>query len=285
MYIRKASRVYKGKTYFNYLLVESVVTPKGPRQKIICSLGDLRPRPKEQWLALAHKLQSALGGPETLFRSGDAVARLSSQKRLAVLLVDSNPIMRLGLAVTIGGQPDMSVCAQAGSGGEAVQLYREHQPDVTLMDLRLPGKMTGIQVLEAIRELDKDARCAVLTDCEGEQDIHQAVEAGALAYIIKGASAETVVEALRRVHGGSRFLPASVARRLEAWTPNSNLSAREREVLSLIVQGKSNRDIACALKIAESTVKSHVSVILARLGVADRTRAAIAALRCGLAHL
>ena len=285
MYIRKALRVYKGKTYFNYLLVESVVTPKGSRQKVVCSLGDLRPRPKEQWLALAHKLQSALGGPEALFCPANAFPPIGGKKRLAVLVVDGNPIMRLGLAVTIGGEPDMSVCAQAGSGDEAVQLYREHQPGVTLMDLRLPGKMSGIQALEAIRELDKDARCAVLTDCEGEQDIHQAVQAGALAYIIKGASGETVVEALRRVHSGSRFLPASVACRLEGWTPNSNLSSREREVLSLIVQGKSNRDIACALRIAESTVKSHVSVILARLGVADRTQAAIAALRRGLEHL
>jgi two-component system, NarL family, response regulator len=285
MYIRRASRVYKGKTYFNYLLVESVATPKGPRQKVVCSLGDLRPRPKREWLALAHKLQSALGGQEPLFRSANAVAATSSKKRLAVLVVDDNPIMRLGLAVIIGGQPDMIVCAEASSGDEAVQLYREHRPGVTLMDLRLPGGMSGIQALHAIRELDKEARCIVLTDYEGDQDIHQAMEAGALGYLIKGISVETLVEALRRVHGGSRFLPAPVARRLDSWTPNSDLSPREREVLSLIVQGNSNRDIADALKITEATVKSHVGVILARLGVADRTQAAIAALRHGLEHL
>jgi len=153
MYIRRASRVYKGTTYFNYLLVESVATPKGPRQKVVCSLGDLRPRPKHEWVALAHKLQSALGGQEPLFRSANAVAATSSKKRLAVLVVDDNPIMRLGLAVIIGGQPDMIVCAQASSGDEAVQLYREHRPGVTLMDLRLPGGMSGIHALHAIREL------------------------------------------------------------------------------------------------------------------------------------
>jgi DNA-binding NarL/FixJ family response regulator len=193
--------------------------------------------------------------------------------------------MRLGLAVLIGGQPDMIVCAQASSGDEAVQLYREHRPDVTLIDLRLPGGMSGIQALHAIRELDKEARCVVLTDYDGYQDIHQAMEAGALGYLFKGMSVEILVEALRRVYGGSRFLPASVARRLDSWTPNSDLSPREHEVLSLIVQGKNNRDIAGALKITEATVKCHVGVILSRLGVADRTQAAIAALRHGLEHL
>jgi DNA-binding NarL/FixJ family response regulator len=210
---------------------------------------------------------------------------MSSEKRLAVLVVDDHPIMRLGLAAMVGAQPDMIVCAQASSGDEAVRMYREHRPDVTLMDLRLPGGMSGIEALRAIHELDKEARCIVLTTYEGDEDIHQAMEAGALGYIIKGMSAETLVGALRRVHGGSRFLPAPVARRLESRTPNSNLSPREREVLSLIVHGKSNRDIADALKITEATVKSHVSVILARLGVADRTQAVIAALRRGLEHL
>jgi DNA-binding NarL/FixJ family response regulator len=210
---------------------------------------------------------------------------MNGEKRLAVLVVDDHPIMRLGIAAMIGAQPDMIVCAQASSGDEAVRMHREHRPDVTLMDLRLPGGMSGLQALRAIRESDKEARFIVLTTYEGDEDIHQAMEAGARGYIIKGMSVETLVEALRRVHGGSRFLPAPVARRLESRTPNSDLSPREREVLSLIVHGKSNRDIADALKITEATVKCHVSVILARLRVADRTQAVIAALQRGLEHL
>jgi DNA-binding NarL/FixJ family response regulator len=210
---------------------------------------------------------------------------MRGKKRFSVLIVESNPIMRLGFAAMVENQPDMMVCAEASSGEEAVRLHCEHRPDLTLLDLRLPGGMTGVQVLRAIRELDPEARCIVLTSYQDDEDNHQAMKAGALGYIVEGMSVETMVEALRRVHGGSRFLPAQVARRLEAWTPNSDLSPREREVLSLIVQGKSNREIADALKIAEATVKSHVGVIFVRLGVAHRTQAAIAALRQGFVHL
>lgn len=153
------------------------------------------------------------------------------------------------------------------------------------MDLRLRGGMSGLQVLQAIRELDKQARCIVLTIYEGDEDIHQAIEAGALGYLVKGVSAETLVEALRQVHHGHRFLSPPAARSLESRIPKSDLSPREREVLSLIVQGRSNREIADALKITEATVKCHVSAILDRLGVADRTQAVIVALQRGLEHL
>jgi len=206
-------------------------------------------------------------------------------KRLDVLVIEDQPIMRLGLAAVIGSQPDMVVCAQAASGEEAVQLYRKHRPGVALMDLRLRGSMNGLQVLQAIRELDKQARCIVLTSYEGDEDIHQAMEAGALSYLIKGVSAATLVEALRHVQRGYRFLPPQVARRLESRIAKAALSPREREVLSLIVHGKSNREIADTLKITEATVKCHVSAILDRLGVADRTQAVIVALQRGLEHL
>jgi DNA-binding NarL/FixJ family response regulator len=178
----------------------------------------------------------------------------------------------------------MYVCAQAGSGLDAVRLYREQRPDVTLMDLRLPG-MSGLEALRTIRREDPAARLVVLTTYEGDEDIHQALAAGAAGYIIKAMSHETLVDALRRVRAGCRFLPASVQESLAARTPNSNLSPREREVLSLMAQGRSNRQIAAELKITEATVKSHVSVILERLGVEDRTQAVIAALQRGLEHL
>ena len=209
---------------------------------------------------------------------------MTAAHKFSVLVVDDHPIMRLGIAAIIDAQPDMAVCGQAGSGEDAVRMFRERRPDVTLMDLRLPG-MSGLEALRVIRHEDPAARCVVLTTYEGDEDIHQAMAAGAAGYIIKAMSHDTLVNALRRVHAGARFLPSPVARSLAARTPNSDLSPREREVLSLMVQGKSNRDIGSALKITEATVKCHVSVILERLGVSDRTQAVIAALQRGLEHL
>jgi len=192
--------------------------------------------------------------------------------------------MRLGVAAIINAQADMRVCAQAATGEEAVRLFRKCRPDVTLMDLRLPG-MSGLDALRAIRQEDPRARCIVLTTYEGDEDIHQALAAGALGYVIKGMSHDTLVDALRRVLAGSRFLPPPVVRSLADRTPNAELSPREREVLSLMVHGKSNKEIATALGITEATVKCHVSVILARLEVNDRTQAVVAALQRGLEHL
>jgi DNA-binding NarL/FixJ family response regulator len=209
---------------------------------------------------------------------------MSAAEEFTVLVVDDHPIMRLGIAAIINAQPDMKVCSQAGSGEDAVRMFREHRPDVTLMDLRLP-RMSGLDALRAIRREDPNAKCVVLTTYEGDEDIHQALAAGAAGYIIKAMSHETLVDALRRVHSGTKFLPSPVARSLAARTPNSDLSPREREVLSLMAQGNSNKEIAAALGITEATVKSHVSVILERLGVTDRTQAVITALQRGLEHL
>jgi len=209
---------------------------------------------------------------------------MTEPAKFTVMVVEDHPIMRVGIAAIINAQPDMQVCAQAGSGEEAVRLYHERHPEVILMDLRLPG-MSGLDALRAIRSQDATARCVVLTTYEGDEDIHQALAAGAAGYLIKAMSHDTLVDALRRVHAGSQFLPPSVARHLAVRTPNSDLSHREREVLSLLVQGKSNKDIGALLGITEATVKSHVSVILQRLEVTDRTQAVIAALQRGLEHL
>jgi len=209
---------------------------------------------------------------------------MSKERKISILVVDDHPIMRLGVAAIIAAQPDMEVSGQAGTGEEAVGLFKQHTPDVTLMDLRLPG-MSGLEALRQIRQCDPKAKCVVLTTYEGDEDIHQALAAGALGYLIKGMSHETLVDALRRVHSGSRFLPPPIARSLADRTPNAELSPREREVLSLMVRGKSNKEIATALGITEATVKCHVSVILLRLEVADRTQAGIAALQRGLEHL
>jgi DNA-binding NarL/FixJ family response regulator len=209
---------------------------------------------------------------------------MNAPQKMGILIVDDHPIMRLGVAAIINAQTDMKVCAQAGSGEEAVRIFRKYRPDITLMDLRLPG-MSGLDVLRFIRQEDPHAKCVVLTTYEGDEDIHQALAAGALGYIIKGMSHETLVDALRRAHAGTRFLPPPVARSLADRTPNSDLSPREREVLSLMVHGQSNKEIAATLGITEATVKCHVSVILMRLEAHDRTQAVIAALQRGLEHL
>jgi len=208
----------------------------------------------------------------------------SNGQKTTILVVDDHPILRLGVAAIINAQHDMKVCAQVGSGEEAVEMFKKHHPDITLMDLRLPG-MSGLEALRVIRRIDPHARSIVLTTYEGDEDIHQALAAGALGYIIKGMSHETLVDALRKVRSGLRFLPPPIVRSLADRTPNSDLSPREREVLSLMAHGKSNKEIASDLGITEATVKCHVSVILLRLGVTDRTQAVIAALQRGLEHL
>jgi len=205
-------------------------------------------------------------------------------EKIKVMVVDDHPLMRVGVASIVNATSDMSVVAQTGTGEEAVALFQKHKPDVTLMDLRLPG-MSGVDAIRAIRKTDSRARFVVLTTYEGDADIHQALEAGAQGYLIKGMPYQTLVDALHRVHRGERFLPPPVARALASRMPDSDLSAREREVLSLLASGKSNKDIASLLGITEATVKCHVSAILLRLNVSDRTEAVVTALHRGLIHL
>jgi DNA-binding NarL/FixJ family response regulator len=205
-------------------------------------------------------------------------------EKLRVLIVDDHPMMRLGIAAIVNDQTDMAVASQAGTGEDAIAEYRRSRPDVVLMDLRLPG-MSGVEAIRAIHKEHSRARFVVLTTYEGDEDIHQALEAGAQGYLIKGMSPEALVDAIRRVHAGSRFLAPPVARALAARNPHSDLSVREREVLALIVGGKSNREIAVELGITEGTVKCLVTTLLGRLGVSDRTQAVVAALQRGIVHI
>jgi two-component system, NarL family, response regulator len=204
--------------------------------------------------------------------------------KLRVLIVDDHPIMRIGIAAIIRATPDMSVIDQAGSGEDGIEMFEKHLPDLTLVDLRLPG-ISGVEVIRRIIAQHPDAKIVVLTTYEGDEDIHQALQAGARSYIIKGMPHNALVSALRRVHAGGRFLPPPVTRALSSRLPDSELSSREREVLNLIMRGKSNKEIATELGITESTVKCHVSVILMRLNVNDRTQAVVVALQRGLIHL
>ena len=209
---------------------------------------------------------------------------MSTQDKIKVMVVDDHPLMRVGVSAIINARPNMTVVAQTGTGEEAVTLFREHKPDITLMDLRLP-KMTGVDAILAIRARYPESRFVVLTTYEGDEDIHRAFEAGAQGYVIKGMPYQTLIDALLRVHSGGRFLPPPVARALESRMPDSDLSPREQEVLQLLVNGKSNKEIASELGITSATVKCHVSTILMRLNVSDRTQAVVAALQRGLVHL
>jgi DNA-binding NarL/FixJ family response regulator len=191
--------------------------------------------------------------------------------------------MRFGIAsiVSNGG---MTVLGQAGTGEEAIRMHRQLRPDVTLMDLRLPD-MSGVEAIRKIRGFSPDAKFVVLTTYEGDEDIHQALEAGASGYLIKGMSHDILLKALNHVHRGGRYLPHAITEALQSRAPSSHLSVRERQVLQLMFEGKSNREIAEELTIKEATVKSHVSVILMRLDVTDRTQAVVEGLKRGLIHL
>jgi two-component system, NarL family, response regulator len=207
-----------------------------------------------------------------------------SNEKIKVMIVDDHPLLRVGVASIVNARSDMSVVAQTGAGEEAVALFAQHRPDITLMDLRLP-KMSGVDAILAIRSRFPAARFVVLTTYEGDEDIHRALEAGAKGYIIKGMPYQTLIEALLRVHAGGRFLPPPVARALASRMPDSDLSSREQEVLRHLVAGMSNKEIAGLLGITEATVKCHVSTILMRLNVSDRTQAVVSALQRGLVHL
>jgi len=209
---------------------------------------------------------------------------MSNAEKIKVMVVDDHPLMRVGVASIINARADMTVVAQTGTGEEAVALFPQHKPDVTLMDLRLP-KMSGVDSILAIRGRWPSARFVVLTTYEGDEDIHRALEAGARGYVIKGMPYQTLIDALLRVHSGGRFLPPPVARALAARLPDSELSSREQEVLRHLVDGMTNKEIASLLGITEATVKCHVSTILMRLNVSDRTQAVVTALQRGLVHL
>jgi two-component system, NarL family, response regulator len=208
----------------------------------------------------------------------------NNSRPIGVLVVDDHPVVRVGISAIIESQSDMTVVAEAGSGEEAVALFPAVHPDLTVMDLRLGG-MSGATCIRSIREDFPGARFIVLTTYRGEEDIHQALEAGASSYLIKGMPRHILLDALRRVHHGERFLPTQISQVLSNRTPKSDLSKREREVLGLLARGKCNKEIAAALNLAEITVKCHLSEIFARLEVTDRTQAVIAAVQRGLVEL
>jgi len=181
-------------------------------------------------------------------------------------------------------QPDMTVVAEASNGQQAIELFRTHLPDVTLLDLRMPG-MGGVEAAQKIRAEFPAAHLVALTTYGGDEDIRRALAAGVQAYLTKDVLHDELLKAIRAVHAGQTYLPSAVAASLAAQMPRPDLSAREVQVLGLIVSGMANKQIAYELGIAEHTVKNHVKSILSKLGVQDRTQAATAAIQRGIIHL
>lgn len=204
--------------------------------------------------------------------------------QIRVLCADDHPIVREGIRAILNACPDIAVVADAGNGEEALALFRKHQPDVTLMDLRMPG-MSGIEIIQRIRSESPQARIIVLTTYQGEEDIYRAIQAGAATYVLKETMADRIAMLVRNVYNGGRPIPEEVAARLAERITHSTLTQREIEVLEKIAAGLRNKQIAWALGITEETVQVHVKNILAKLEVHDRTEAVTVAVRRGILHL
>lgn len=209
---------------------------------------------------------------------------MSQSAVIRVLIVDDYLIVRQGLAAIIGLEEDMSVIGQAENGVEAIKLFRQEQPDVTLMDLRMP-QMGGVEAIAAIRAEFTNAKIIVLTTYDGDEDIYQGLRAGAKGYLLKDLKPNELRTAIRAVYNGQQYIPSEVAAKLVQRITKPELSDRELEVLRLIAQGMSNLQISAALCISESTVKAHINRILSKLNVKDRTHAAIVALKRGIVNL
>jgi DNA-binding NarL/FixJ family response regulator len=203
---------------------------------------------------------------------------------IRVLVADDHPVVRAGLGAVIAEQDDLELVAEAENGASAVALFREHRPDVALMDLRMPV-MDGVEAIREITTEFPDARILALTTYEGDADIRRALEAGASGYLLKDMLLTEVLTAVRAVHRGERVIPIAVAERLAEFPERSDLTERETEVLQLVARGLSNKEVARAIGRTDETVKIHLKNAFAKLAVADRTEAVTVALTRGLIHL
>lgn len=209
---------------------------------------------------------------------------MKSASALRLLVVDDHPGFRLGLVSMIDASPDMRVIAEANTAEEALPAYREHRPDIVLMDLRLPG-MSGVEGIIALRQEFPDCRVIVITTYDADEDIYRALQSGAKSYLLKDLTPEELRQTVRAVFRGETPLPAFVAQRLASRLSRPELTAREREMVQFIVRGFSNKEIAKQFGITEDTVKGHLKNVFVKLGVSDRTQAAMHALQHGIVHL
>ena len=200
---------------------------------------------------------------------------------IRILIVDDHPVVRAGLTSMLGAQPGLEVVGSASSGEEALAMLESHTPDVLLLDLRMPG-MNGIDTLLAMKRSGARARVIVLTSYETDEDIYRAVQAGTGGYLLKDTSRQEMLEAIRVVHAGKRYIPRHIASRLAERMMRSNLTTRELEILKMVARGLTNKEIGKALEISGNTVRNHVNSIIEKLEVSDRTEATTTAIQRGL---
>ena len=209
---------------------------------------------------------------------------VNGASRIRVLCVDDHPLVLEGIRAVLSTHPDIEVVATAENGARALAMFQQHQPDVTIMDLKMPV-MSGLSAIKEIRNVSAEARIIVLTTYEGDEDVYQALQAGAATYLLKDTLAESLVHSLRVVHGGGRPIPEEVAASLADRIGQPALTRREVEVLGLIAKGCRNKEVGGHLGITEETVQVHVKNIMTKLKVHDRTEAVTVALRRGILHL
>jgi DNA-binding NarL/FixJ family response regulator len=209
---------------------------------------------------------------------------LDSAHSISILCVDDHDLVRKGVAAILSTEPDLYLVAEADTAQDAIRLYQQHRPDVTLMDLRLPDK-SGIETTREIRERFSDAKIIALTSYDGDQDIYRALEAGVRGYLLKEMVHTEVIRAIRIVHAGKRFIPVEVSQQVSGFFPEVALTPREIEVLALVARGLGNKEVGNMLGTAAGTVKAHVQSILSKLNAKDRTHAVTIALRRGIIHL
>lgn len=207
-----------------------------------------------------------------------------AKKTIRVMTADDHPVVRAGLSALLANESDLELVAEARDGGEAIEMYEAHKPDVVLMDLRMPG-IDGVDAIERIRGAHPDARIVALTSYEGDADIYRALNAGAYGYLLKDMLGTELIGAVRAVAAGKRVIPPEVAARLAEYTPRADLTERETEVLQLAAKGMRNSDIATAIGRTPETVKAHLKHVMEKLEVHDRTGAVIQGVRRGIIHL
>jgi len=211
-------------------------------------------------------------------------AASSSQAPIKVLVVEDHSLVREGIVSIFKVPKDIAVVAEAGNGKEAIEQFQAHRPDITLMDLRMPH-LEGLEAIVQIRDLAPQANIIILTTYGTDEDVYQGLQAGARGYLLKDATAEELINAVRQVHGGTRYIPANVAVKLANRVYSEELTTREKEVLELLAAGNGTTQIAEALHVSEGTVKFHINNIFQKLGVSDRTQAVITALRKGIVRI
>jgi DNA-binding NarL/FixJ family response regulator len=209
---------------------------------------------------------------------------MKNETKIRLLVADDHSLIRMGLVALVNTEPDITVVAEAADGQQAIDLFSRHNPDLVLMDLRMPVK-NGIEATAEIRKKSPTARVLMLTTFDGDEEIHQALQAGAQGYVLKGSTGQNLIPALRALAAGQRWIPPEVAKRLAARRGFEELTPREVEVLQQLAKGLANKEIADVLNISENTTKGHLKNIIAKLRVADRTEAVTAALQRGIIHL